>query len=163
MDYVPLAIDLIAQVGTGHSCNYILEQWKSVRTALLQTQGSKANKLTSIEISIEVSLKSSTIVEEVDAVQLLAIISYLPDGLQNWQQKVDKVTGIESSHKAVNALLKASLIFMEASSLKVLSPIRYYILSKYPAPRHHIARLEEYYMALISEYAGASYGAELVY
>ena len=141
-----------------------MEYWTSVRTALLQTPECAAGKVTSLDVSIEVLLKSSPIVEEPEAIQLLAIICCLPDGLQRWQEKLDSMmTGFQNVEQVVSALLKSALVSIEINSLKVLSPIRHYMLSRHPAQTQHVEALEKYYCNLVNDYVTASHGSALVH
>jgi len=89
MDYVPLAISLVAQVSTGHSCQYLLQRWRAEHTSLLETG---PDRQTSVNVSISLSLKSITIAQNPEAVELLSVISHLPDGLLHWKINVENVS-----------------------------------------------------------------------
>jgi hypothetical protein len=124
MGYVPLAITLIAHSGISYPCQYLLQQWKHARKVLLQSQGTASDKLSSVDVSIEVSLNSSAMRNVPEAIELLAIICYLPDGLLMWREKLPAITaGFHNIHEAVHVLLKTSLVDTDGDSLKVLSPI----------------------------------------
>ena len=58
LDYIPLAIHLIAQACSGFSLRHMLKLWLDKRTALLRTRGKGPDKLESIEVSISISLSS---------------------------------------------------------------------------------------------------------
>jgi tetratricopeptide (TPR) repeat protein len=162
-NYVPLAIHLIAQLGTGQSYHQLLENWTSAKATLLQTQGCTTQRLTSLDVSIEMLLKSSPMEEEPEAIQLLAVICYLPNGLHNWQEKLNCVmTGFQNVHHALHVLLKSALVFIEMNTLMALSPVRCYMISRYPAQMQHIERLEKYYFDLVGECHTAPHGSALV-
>ena len=85
MDYVPLAVQLLAQVGIGFSPQYLLKRWRDEKTAMLHTQ-SKPGKLESIGVSVSLSLATLDITSNPEAVQLLGILCQLPDGLHQWEK-----------------------------------------------------------------------------
>jgi len=55
MDYVPLAVLLLAQVSIRFSPRYMLNRWREKQTVLLCTRELKPGKLESIEVSISLS------------------------------------------------------------------------------------------------------------
>jgi len=125
MDHVPLAIILIAQVSTGQSCQHMLQRWREEQTSLLQTQGLESDKMTSIDVSISHSLKTISVAQNPTAVELLSLISYLPDGLLHWEKNLQSVArDLKQVKHAVAVLLKVSLVYVNTSrTLKILSPI----------------------------------------
>jgi hypothetical protein len=56
LDYMPLAIHLIAQLCSGFCPGYMLKLWEEKRTSLLQTHSDAPDKLKSIEVSISLSI-----------------------------------------------------------------------------------------------------------
>ncbi|KIM71266.1 hypothetical protein PILCRDRAFT_17220 [Piloderma croceum F 1598] len=86
MDYVPLAVRLLANVCIGFSPQYMLARWRKEQTAMLCTHKVTPGKLESIEVSISLSLATLEITSHPEAVQLLSILCQLPDGLQQWEE-----------------------------------------------------------------------------
>jgi hypothetical protein len=71
MDYVPLAIRLLASVSRGFRPQYILRRWKEEKIAILSTgDGSLEN----MEVSIHLSIAALNITNS-DTVQLLGVLS----------------------------------------------------------------------------------------
>lgn len=161
LDGIPLAVVLMAQLGKGQSCSSLLRRWRKEKTALLRTQGSKSGRLTSIEVSISISLKSSSIVEEEpEATQLLALICCLPDGVLKWEETLDEIsTGFQHADSAVAALIKVALVYVDVNgTLKMLSPVRHYIMNTYKVDSHHLLTLEQYYIKLVMQYGLCPHG-----
>jgi tetratricopeptide (TPR) repeat protein len=155
LDYVPLAIKLVAQVGTGQSCQHMLKRWSEKRTSLLQTHGSASDRMSSVNISIANSLQLLAVQENPESIRLLSVISHLPDGVTLWEEKLSAmVKTLKSLDDAAAILLKVSLAYVDFEGrLKVLSPIRHYILKEHPADDLSIQDLECYYADLVSKYA----------
>jgi hypothetical protein len=87
MDHVPLAIMLMAQAAKGDSdCKHLLHRWRNERTSMLQTQGPHSGRLSSVDVSISLSLKSPAVAENPDTIQLLAVICHMPDGIIKWKE-----------------------------------------------------------------------------
>jgi hypothetical protein len=109
MDHVPLAVVIMAQVGTGESCSHMLSRWKEEKTCLLHAGGSKADRLTSVQVSISMSLKSLVMTENPDAVELLSLICHLPDGLLAWHESIPRVgKAFKRPYHLVNLLCRAT-------------------------------------------------------
>ena len=94
LDYVPLALILVAQVSTGQSCQHMLQRWRKEHTSLLQMQESGVDRTTSVDVSISLSLESISMTRNPEAVELLSMISILPDGLLLWEQNLDAVATV---------------------------------------------------------------------
>jgi len=56
MDYVPLAVRLLAEVSIGFSPPYMLKWWNEEKTAMLRTHEGPPGRLDSVDISISLSL-----------------------------------------------------------------------------------------------------------
>ena len=88
LDYVPLAIRLLATVGRGLSPSYLLEQWREERTELLEL---RKDRQSSIAVSISISLSQLKITDNPEALDLLGILSLLPDGLSSWTDRISHI------------------------------------------------------------------------
>jgi hypothetical protein len=155
MDYVPLAVLLLAQVSIGFSPRYMLNCWREKQTEILCTHKVTPGKLESIEVSISLSLATLEITSNPDAVQLLRILCQLPDGLCQWEERLPRIwVGHQSVHDLVHVLHKTALLFIVGSGLKVLSPIRHFINRHHQADVEHIKCLESEFWSVIDRYAG---------
>ena len=158
LDYVPLAIRLLATVGIGLSLTYILGQWREERTELLDSE-SRNDRQGSIAVSISISLSQLKITNNPEALHLLGILSLLPDGLSRWTDRISPIgPGFTRVHHLARVLLQTSLCFLQGDTLKVLSPIRHYILLHNPAATHHVDDLERYYWNLIRDHSRTELG-----
>jgi tetratricopeptide (TPR) repeat protein len=121
---------------------------------MLQTEGSRSDKLSSVDVSISLSLGSISMQQNPEAVQLLSVVSCLPDGLLNWEINLSSVAkGFDHAEHAITILIKLALIYLTSNgTLKVLSPIRHHMLDKYPANPIQIQHLEAHYIAMINKH-----------
>ena len=120
--------------------------------------------MTSVDISISLSLESISVKKNPEAVELLSLISMLPDGLLHWEKNLDSVaTGFEDADHAATILIKMALVYVNiVGTLKVLSPIRHHMLDRHPPNKEHILQLEAYYIDMISNHATVNYGPDLI-
>ncbi|KZT22755.1 hypothetical protein NEOLEDRAFT_1171178 [Neolentinus lepideus HHB14362 ss-1] len=150
VDHIPLAVTLIANLAKLDSVESLLQEWREKKTALL-ADGS--NRLNNIEVSIGLSLKVKAIQEAPDALSLLALISYLPDGILMAQETLEaKTPHMKARKQALRALRQVALIQEHEGSINVLSPIRHYICKQHPLGQIHRQAIETYYTVLISKY-----------
>ncbi|KIM83176.1 hypothetical protein PILCRDRAFT_7145 [Piloderma croceum F 1598] len=162
MDYVPLAVRLLANVCIGFSPQYMLTRWRKEKTAMLCTHEVTPDKLESIEVSISLSLAALDIASHPEAVQLLSILCQLPDGLQQWEEQLPLIlmgAGLQNFHHLVHLLHKTALLLITSSGLKVLSPIRHFINLHHQASLEDIQRLENHFWDLIHTHATTPLGA----
>ena len=87
IDYVPLAIHLLATVGRGFSPSYLLGQWREECTKLLEL---RKDWQSSITVSISISLSQLKITNNPEALHLLGILFLLPDGLSSWTDQISQ-------------------------------------------------------------------------
>ncbi len=119
LDGLPLAIELFAgeAAGTG-SLAPAWARWQAERTAMLH-RGADADRLSSLDVSIQASLASPRMSEP--ALRLYALLGRLPDGLALADADA-LVPG--SGADAASRLLKARLARQEAGRLRMLAPVR---------------------------------------
>jgi tetratricopeptide (TPR) repeat protein len=161
MDYVPLAVRLLAQVSIGFSHAYMLRWWKKEKTAMLRIHEGTPGKLESVEVSISLSLAAVDIKNNPETLQLLSMLCQLPDGLHQWEERLPIIsTGLQNIYHLVHLLRKTALIFITGSSLKVLSPIRYFINRHYIADSDRTCELENYFWDLVHTYATVRLGPD---
>ena len=162
LDYVPLAIRLLATVGSGLSLTYLLGQWREERTELLDSE-SRNDRQGSIAVSISISLSQLKITNNPEALHLLGILSLLPDGLSSWTDRISQIgPGLTRVHHLARVLLQTSLCFQQGETLKVLTPIRHYILLHNPAATRHVDDLEGYYWNFIRDHSRTKFGPEFL-
>ena len=159
MDYVPLAVLLLAQVSIGFSPQYMLNRWREKQTEILCTHKVMPGKLESIEVSISLSLANLEITSNPDAVQLLSVLCCLPDGLHQWEEQLPLIwVGQQSVHDLVHILHKTALLLIVGNGLKVLSPIRHFINHHHQVDEYHLESLEHYFWTLVDKYAATPLG-----
>ncbi|KAJ7800145.1 hypothetical protein B0H14DRAFT_2900838 [Mycena olivaceomarginata] len=135
-DNIPLAVQLVANVAASEGCQPTLERWKLEHTALLSAGYDKQSNL---EISIKLSLSSSRLASLPDAVDLLSLMSLLPDGISD-TDLVQSRLPIPQILKCKATLVRTSLAYVDhAGRSKVLAPIRDYIQRTRP-PSPHLVR-----------------------
>jgi hypothetical protein len=100
VDYVPLAISLLAHLAQATSPEFLLKLWHSKQTGFIYT--GQANRLSNLEYSIQISINSSRMRANPSAKELLGVLSMLPDGMHITQverfkgilSKIDVLSGI---------------------------------------------------------------------
>jgi tetratricopeptide (TPR) repeat protein len=85
VDYVPLAVSLLAHLAQATSPQILLEQWNSRQTGFIYT--GQANKQLNLEYSIQLSIDSGRMRANPSAKELLGVLSMLPDGIHIKQVK----------------------------------------------------------------------------
>ncbi|TFK47958.1 hypothetical protein OE88DRAFT_1763635 [Heliocybe sulcata] len=134
LDHIPLAVSLVSRLAQLESVEDLFQQWRSERTALLQADTADG-RLNNIEISIGLSIKSRIIQNAEDAVELLALISYLPDGVIAVPLGLKLISPHLRGAQAARALKQAGLVIESGPHelfTTVLSPIRHYMRKHYP-------------------------------
>ncbi|KAF7358785.1 hypothetical protein MSAN_01217800 [Mycena sanguinolenta] len=128
-DNIPLALQLVATVASSEGCQATLEGWKLEKTAMLSAGYDKRSNL---EISIMLSLSSPRLKSTPHSLELLSLLSLLSDGISDGELGQSKPP-IPNISSCKTTLLRTSLAYVDHSGrLKVLAPIREYILETYP-------------------------------
>ncbi|KAJ6477223.1 hypothetical protein DFH09DRAFT_1056595 [Mycena vulgaris] len=125
---LPLAVGLMANVASFEGYLGALSRWKTESTALLSDGYDKRSNL---EKSITMSLTSPRMKINPNALDLLSLLSLLPEGISEAQLLSSHVPllGIPECR---SLLLQTTLAFLVDGRLKALSPIRDYIRSAHP-------------------------------
>lgn len=161
LDYVPLALHLLAQVSHGLSAAYTLKQWRKRKTQMLTTDRYTVNRLESVEVSISLSITLLDISKHPEAIQLLGMLCLLPDGLFHWQDRLESIEQIfETATADLQLLRHLALVYTSVDRIRVLSPIRHFILHHYPPDKAHTMCICEILWQLVDTYGLISYGAE---
>ncbi|KAG8878821.1 hypothetical protein FRB97_002189 [Tulasnella sp. 331] len=156
LDYMPLAVTLMAKVGSeGETPTELLERWRSEGTDLIHEEG--GDRRTSVNKSIELSLQSNLMRNNPEALVLLSILLVLPGGA-----RPDIISGLVPSisrpSKARAVLLRASLVYTVGAThiLRVLSPISSYITRRHPLPPELWRSIHDFYIKYSQEHASDS-------
>ncbi|KAF8144071.1 P-loop containing nucleoside triphosphate hydrolase protein [Mycena galopus ATCC 62051] len=129
---VPLAISLMASVASSEGYAITLSRWEAEHTKLL-SEG--IDKRSNLEKSILVSLNSPRLSAVPQAMDLLGLLSMLPDGVSD-VDLVQSGVSVPNILSAKSLLLGTSLAYVEHDGrLKVLAPIREYMLTAFPPPK----------------------------
>src|SRR6266851_167633 len=85
VDYVPLAVGLLAHLAQATSPQILLKQWNSKQTGFIHT--GQGNKQFNLEYSIQLSIDSGRMRANPSAKELLGVLSMLPDGIHMKQME----------------------------------------------------------------------------
>ncbi|KZT34563.1 hypothetical protein SISSUDRAFT_1052598 [Sistotremastrum suecicum HHB10207 ss-3] len=123
-DDLPLAVTLIAATAQYEPTSELVDRWKSDGTALADHGQHRKN---SLDISIRITLESPRIARFPEALQVLSLLSLLPEGVE-----LDDVRAfapdVLKPEGAISILLGNALVFRVATGrLKVLAPLRNFI------------------------------------
>ncbi|KAF5355218.1 hypothetical protein D9757_014763 [Collybiopsis confluens] len=158
LDGMPLAVVLIAQLE--RQLNLGLEQlvnlWKKHKTALLKNGMQNETRLTSVNVSINMSLQMAR-KQISECKKVLAVLSYLPNGLPAWHQHVNELfaKNLDPSFIpviAVKQLLDFALVHQEGNNLKFVLPIQEYIQREYPAEKQHLDQIGAFYVKFLKHF-----------
>ncbi|THU77545.1 TPR-like protein [Dendrothele bispora CBS 962.96] len=128
LEYVPLAIRLSAQHVKRVPLKALIKMWEKDKISIL-TEPTKPGRLTSVSFSIELSIQIFRI--EGRTLELLSAISFLPDGIPFWVEKLGQMFPEEELSFNVSTLLDSSLIYGQHEGLKMLSPVREHVHSRF--------------------------------
>lgn len=142
---VPIAIELVAQQAAPHdTLAAVHAEWQRVGTVLAKRRGVEPSRLSSLEISLELSFQSPRLTDA--GRRLFCILGQLPAGMA--PEDVETLLG-HASFEARQELLSTALAIERGDRLDLLPPIRDH------ATRHHTPSLEDrerwrkHYLALI--------------
>ncbi|KAJ7613726.1 P-loop containing nucleoside triphosphate hydrolase protein, partial [Mycena polygramma] len=128
-DNLPLAISLLANLAGSEGCSVVLSRWEEEKTSIISNGYDRRSNL---DLSISVSLSSPRVTSEQDSIQLLSLLSMLPDGLSD-VELVQSHVAITDILQCRAALIRASLAYNDGHRrVKVLVPIREYMQKAYP-------------------------------
>ncbi|KAI0291242.1 hypothetical protein B0F90DRAFT_1928941 [Multifurca ochricompacta] len=83
VDYVPLAVSLLAHLAQATSPTLLLKEWNQSQTKFIQM--GQTHRLSNLEYSIQLSIDSGRMRANPPAKDLLGILSMLPDGIHTEQ------------------------------------------------------------------------------
>ncbi|KAF5330083.1 hypothetical protein D9758_015990 [Tetrapyrgos nigripes] len=152
LDYVPLAITLIAKRARTVPVESLLRMWEQGKTSIL-VQGNQEGRLTSVNYSIELSRR---LLKPLEA-ELLAVISFLPDGVADWAANLPMMlSGWKQLDESISTLLETSLVYSQNKTIKTLAPIREYINGTGMNIQIGIGLLESFYVSWLKKLSGTT-------
>ncbi|KZO96462.1 TPR-like protein [Calocera viscosa TUFC12733] len=148
LDGLPLAITLMAHQGQLASPTDLLEAYDSEKTALVETD--RGGRLTSLDVSIRLSINSHTMSQNASAAQLLSVLCLLPEGvtISDLPKVLPTLKGVT---KGVLTLVAVALAVNVNGRLRVLSPIREFVMEHFPPGGITLGELRTHYMGVADE------------
>lgn len=151
VDHVPLAITLLAPLAEGEpDLTNLWQRWQDERTAMLKRADAK-DRLTNIELSYELSWSGPRMNDT--ARQFLQRLAHLPAGVAHSNIKSILPTGMQ----AATILRQTALAHDEDERLRVLAPLRDYVLKCHPLEAPALEELAGHYVVLTAQ-LGAKVG-----
>ncbi|EJU02755.1 hypothetical protein DACRYDRAFT_115746 [Dacryopinax primogenitus] len=151
LDGLPLAITLMAHQGQLSDSTELMEAYTAEKTAFLQRGTS--GRLTSLDTSIQLSLNSHTMMQNPNALHLLSGLSLLPNGAS--YQLLPKIfPSMTQWRKTALALIAVALAYKDGGRLRILSPIREFMLLQHPPFGTCLAELRVYYFGVLAPFNG---------
>ncbi|VDB84905.1 unnamed protein product [Peniophora sp. CBMAI 1063] len=153
VDHDALSTTILAYLANEAPSKDLLLRWQQEHTALLCIGGS-GDRAENVNASIAGSLRPlSKQFLGADAVDLLSVLSQMPTGLL--VTRIHAFSRAFANHladafKLLNMLKRRSLLHVtEEGTVRVLSPLRDYMQTYEPPPRHLLSRLTEFHVSLI--------------
>ncbi|KAF5365128.1 hypothetical protein D9757_012600 [Collybiopsis confluens] len=156
LDGMPLAIVLIAQLQRqlDLGLDKLMDLWRQHKTAMLTNGSTDESRLTSVNVSINLSLKMMK-KRNPECQKLLPVLSYLPNGLPAWNEHVNGLfQGSDSLFPVIciKQLLDFALLYQENNTLKFVLPIQEYIQREYPPDKEHLNQIAAFYVKFMKEF-----------
>jgi tetratricopeptide (TPR) repeat protein len=153
VDCIPLAVTLIANLAAvdGETTEALWLRWQEESTAMVE---SGQDRLTSLETSIQLSLSSPRMQRDPNALSLLSAFSLLPDGISLDTIRVCEkgLPGMASVKKSLSTLRQNALFYEdENKDLRLLSPIRLFMISHHPPPSQSRTFIYNHFIDLASQ------------
>ncbi|KAF5348936.1 hypothetical protein D9758_014199 [Tetrapyrgos nigripes] len=163
MDGMPLAIMLIAQHARELPLQDLMEMWNIQKTTLLKKIGEQDDRLTSIEVSIELTLKVIRGKLSITGQDILRLIAFLPSGIPDWLDSLPKIIGSFPDTNMQVLILKKSCLIYEADSkiLKMLTPIGEYISKIFEITEDSENKIWQFYESFMGSLSGNPMHAEI--
>jgi hypothetical protein len=145
-DNMPLAINLLAHLVDSEGCPEVLARWKEEKTLAI-SQGSDVKR--NLDLSISLSLSGPRMQEIPHAKDLLSLLSVLPDGLSDVELLQSKLP-IPDIQLCKVVLIRTALAYIDPQKrLKVLVPIKEYVLMRWPPQDNVNYSLLQYFGELL--------------
>ncbi len=149
VDYVPLAVSLLAHLAQATSPQFLLEQWNSRQTGFIYT--GQANRQLNLEYSIQISIDSGRMRANPSAKELLGVLSMLPDGMHIKQVKrfITVFSGIDIL-LGIGTLQKCGIISVIGERYQTHPIIRNFCKNHTLLSQRHKNALIDFYINLAS-------------
>jgi hypothetical protein len=145
-DNLPLAIDLMANLVDSEGIPTVLSRWESQRTSIVSEGYDTTSNL---ELSISLSLSGPRMISSPQALELLSLLSMLPDGLSDIELLQSQFP-LENILACKSILLRTALAYTDSQKrLKVLVPVREYVQKNHPATVNLLHPLFKHYHELL--------------
>ncbi|KAJ6505424.1 hypothetical protein C8R45DRAFT_1181815, partial [Mycena sanguinolenta] len=145
---LPLAVVLMANVASFEGYLGALSRWKTENIALLSDGFDRRSNL---EKSISLSLTSPRIKSNPHTLDLLSLLSLLPDGVSEDELTASEVP-IPNILQCRSVLLQTTLAFLAGGRMKVLTPVRDYIRNAHPLSAAITRPLCSHFLGLLNMY-----------
>ncbi|KAJ7457069.1 P-loop containing nucleoside triphosphate hydrolase protein, partial [Mycena latifolia] len=148
-DNMPLAVDIIAHLVDAEGCSNVLSRWETEKTTILSDGHDRRS---SLDASIALSLSSSRMKSPPGAMDLLSLLSILPDGLSD-VELMQCTLPIQDILGCKATLLGTTLAYIDDKKrLKSLVPIREHVLQFRPPSSCLIEPLQTHFHSLLTLY-----------
>ncbi|KAJ7681015.1 hypothetical protein DFH06DRAFT_1290675 [Mycena polygramma] len=158
-DNMPLAITLLAHLVDSESCSKVLSRWEEEKTSVISDG---LDRRSNLELSISLSLSSPRLDPFPQSLDVLSLLSMLPDGLSDAELAQSKLP-IHNILGCKTTLIGTGLAYLDSHKrLRTLVLIREYMQKIYPPNNTLIRPLRTYFQALLEldkEYYGTSTGS----
>ncbi|KAJ7930876.1 P-loop containing nucleoside triphosphate hydrolase protein, partial [Mycena leptocephala] len=144
-DNMPLAISLLANLADAEGCSTVLLRWDKEKTSIISDGYDRRSNL---ELSISLSILSPRVTSIPHALDVLSLLSMLPEGLSDVELVQSKLP-INDILGCRAALIRTTLAYNdEHKRLKLLVPIREYIHKIQPPGDKIVTPLFKYFREL---------------
>jgi tetratricopeptide (TPR) repeat protein len=156
LDNWPLAITLMANLAQYETPKVLLERWEHESTPMLTQRAD--DRLSSLEISIKISLEGPRMLRHPTAMDLLCLLALLPHGPSQLQ---GVAPGIPHVAKAASVLKSVGLALTDgAGALRILAPVRGFIMKNYPPHPEGWKSMLKYYENLAAQCSSIERGMD---
>ncbi|KZV82001.1 hypothetical protein EXIGLDRAFT_779107 [Exidia glandulosa HHB12029] len=146
VDYMPLAVTLLARlVARGKQLRDLDRRWNSVHMGMLRTQPN--GRLDNVDASVQLSIAFLPS-DDPAPLQLLSLCAQLPDGMRlPVRNELEGLCGFRDIDGALDVIQGLALVYVtDDDTIRMLSPIRLYVLEKHrPFAAHRASLLQVYY------------------
>ena len=150
VDYVPLAVDLLAHLSQMTPPVLLWEEWNSKWTKMIRM--GQMHRLSNLEYSIQLSIDSQRMKANPSAKSLLGVLSMLPVGLHMMQMKTfqDILLNVDII-SCLRTLQQCSLIKLTDERYQLHPIVRHVCIDQSLLSQAHKATLENFYISLASD------------
>ncbi|KAG6918411.1 hypothetical protein DXG01_014816 [Tephrocybe rancida] len=153
VDCVPLAVTLLGNLAAvdGETTEALWRRWHAESVTMVENGD---DRLSNLEISIEISLSSPRVRRDPDALRLLRLLSLLPDAITSEALHAFErgIPGIAHVGKGLSTLIQNALVTRDTSgSVRILSPIRLHMCARHAPSMESHRFLQDYYLGMADE------------